>query len=111
MLFMPISLSDSWFRSRITSLLMSFVLKTFARCPTLFSESQRATSESDHVLMSSRKVTPGGGSRMSDSLLMVGVPGNDECGEREEDGLGAFGYKALLLEEPVGEVGEFACGS
>ena len=66
-LFMPISFRDSWFRSRITSLLMSFALNAFARCPTLFSESQRATSESDHVFMSSRKVCPGGGSRMSDS--------------------------------------------
>ena len=95
----------------MTSLLMSLVLNTFARCPTLFSESQRATSESDHVLMSSRKVTPGGGSRMSDSLLMVGVPGSDECGEREEECLGAFGYRTLLLKEPVGDVGEFACES
>ena len=92
-LFMPISLRDSWFRSRITSLLMSFVLNTVARCPILFSESQRATSESAHVLMSSRKDTPGEGSRMSESLLIVGVPGRDECGEREEDCLGAFGYK------------------
>ena len=46
---------------------------------------------------------------MSDSLLMVGVPGSDECGERE-DCLGAFGYRALL-GEPVGDVGEFACES
>jgi len=110
-LFMPISLRDSWFRSRMTSLLISFVLNTFARCPTLFSKSQRATSESVHVLMSSRKVTPGGGSRMSDSLLIVGVLGSDECGEREEDCLGTFEYRTVLLKEPVGDVGEFACES
>lgn len=72
---------------------MSFALNTFARCPILCSESQRATSKSVHVFMSSRKVTPGGGSRISDRLLMVGVPGSDEWGEREEDCLGAFGYK------------------
>lgn len=89
---------------------MSFVLNAFARLPTLFSESQRATSESVHVFISSRKVTPGGGSRMSDSLLMVGVLGSDECGEREEDCLGAFGCRAWL-GEPVGDVGEFACES
>lgn len=89
---------------------MSFVLNAFARLPTSFSESQRATSESVHVFISSRKVTPGGGSRMSDSLLMVGVLGSDECGEREEDCLGAFGCRTWL-GEPVGDVGEFACES
>lgn len=73
---------------------MSFILNTFARCPTLFSESQRATSESVHAFMSSRKVTPCGGSKMSDSLLRVGVPGSDEWGEREEGCLGTFGYRA-----------------
>lgn len=61
--------------------------------------------------MSSRKVTPGGGSRMSDSLLAVGVPGSDECGEREEGCLGAFGYRTWLLKEPVGDEGELACES
>ena len=48
---------------------------------------------------------------MSDSLLIVGVLGSDECGEREEDCLGTFEYRTVLLKEPVGDVGEFACES